>query len=192
MKIINENNIRQIVKESLLALLENSDKYNIFLNHFNHFVSQTISTANSELKKYGLTVEINEEYEFFDDDEWLACYERTSNYIEDDIIMIALNREKIYNAMLDLESSEDINEIEIQAIVTIMHEVGHGLVDWLRYQFDGEMTTSNLINDIIYCDEDEEEEICEEYGERWIAQYSGVYDSVLEKALKEYDTVDIK
>lgn len=94
MKIINENTIRKIVRSSLLPLFENSDKFTIFRNHFSKFVQQTLNMANKELQKYDLSVEINTEYDFYDDDEWLACYERTSGYIEEGIIMIALNEKK--------------------------------------------------------------------------------------------------
>jgi hypothetical protein len=64
-------------------------------------------------------------------------------------------------------------------------------VDWYRYQFEGEETTSELINDIVYCDEDEEEDLCEEFGESWAASYTGVYNSVIAKSLAEYENVDI-
>lgn len=190
MKIINENIIRKIVKSSLLSLFENSDKFNVFLNHFSKFVQQTLNMANKELKKYDLSVQINTEYDFYDD-EWLACYERTSEYIEEGIIMIALNEKKIYDCMVDLGTDEDLLEIELQAIITIMHEVGHGIVDWYRYQFEGEETTSELINNIVYCDEDEEEDLCEEFGESWASSYTGVYNSTIAKSLTEYDNVDI-
>ena len=131
------------------------------------------------------------EIEFFDDDDWLACYERSSGYIEDGIIMIALNEQKIYDCMVDLGTDEDLLEIELQAIITIMHEVGHGIVDWYRYKFEGEETTSELINDIVYCDEDEEEDLCEEFGESWASSYTGVYGSKIADSLTEYDNVDI-
>lgn len=191
MEIINENTIREIVRSSLLSLFENSDKFNVFRNHFSKFVQQTLNMANKELQKYDLSVEINTEYEFFDDDHWLACYERTSGYIEEGIIMIALNEKKIYDCMVDLGTDEDLLEIELQAIITIMHEVGHGIVDWYRYQFEGEETTSELINNIVYCDEDEEEDLCEEFGESWASSYTGVYNSTIAKSLTEYDNVDI-
>lgn len=191
MKIINENIIKEIVKISLLSLFENSDKFTIFRSHFSKFVQQTLNMANKELQKYDLSVEINTEYDFYDDDEWLACYERTSGYIEEGIIMIALNEKKIYDCMVDLGTNEDLLEIELQAIITIMHEVGHGIVDWYRYQFEGEETTSELINDIIYCDEDEEEDLCEEFGESWASSYTRVYGSKIADSLTEYDSVDI-
>ena len=141
MKIINENTIKEIIRNSLLSLFENSDKFNVFRNHFSKFVQQTLNIANKELQKYDLKVEINTEYEFFEDDYWLACYERSSGDIEYGIISIALNEEKIYNAMVDLGVDENLTEIEIQAIITIMHEVGHGIIDWYRYQFEGEEIT---------------------------------------------------
>lgn len=191
MKIINENIIKEIVKTSLLSLFENSDKFTIFRSHFSKFVQQTLNMANKELQKYDLSVEINTEYDFYDDDEWLACYERTSGYIEEGIIMIALNEKKIYDCMVDLGMDENLLEIELQAIITIMHEVGHGIIDWYRYQFEGEETTSELINDIVYCDEDEEEDLCEEFGESWASSYTGVYDSTIAKSLIEYDNVNI-
>lgn len=191
MKIINENIIKEIVKTSLLSLFENSDKFTIFRSHFSKFVQQTLNMANKELQKYDLSVEINTEYDFYDDDEWLACYERTSGYIEEGIIMIALNEKKIYDCMVDLGMDENLLEIELQAIITIMHEVGHGIIDWYRYQFEGEETTSELINDIVYCDEDKEEDLCEEFGESWASSYTGVYDSTIAKSLIEYDNVNI-
>ena len=140
MKIINENTIRKIVRSSLLSLFENSGKFNVFRNHFSKFVQQTLNMANKELQKYDLSVQINTEYDIFDDDEWLACYDMASGYIEEGVIMIALNEKKIYDCMVDLGADEDLLEIELQAIITIMHEVGHGIIDWYRYQFEGEET----------------------------------------------------
>lgn len=191
MKVINENTIKEIIRNSLLSLFENTDIFNVFRNHFSKFVQQTLNIANKELQKYDLKVEINTEYEFFEDDYWLACYERSSGDIEYGIISIALNEEKIYNAMVDLGVDKNLAEIELQAIITIMHEVGHGIVDWYRYQFEGEETTSELINNIVYCDEDEEEDLCEEFGESWASSYTGVYNSRIAKSLTEYDNIDI-
>ena len=94
MKIINENTIRKIVRSSLLSLFENSDKFTIFRNHFSKFVQQTLNMANKELQKYDLSVQINTEYDIFDDDEWLACYDMASGYIEEGVIMIALNEKR--------------------------------------------------------------------------------------------------
>lgn len=191
MKIINENTIKEIIRNSLLLLFENNDKFNVFRKHFSKFVQQTLNMANKKLQKYDLKVEIDTEYEFFEDDHWLACYERSSGNIEYGIITIALNEENIYNCMVDLGADEDLLEIELQAIITIMHEVGHGIVDWYRYKFEGEETTSKLINDIVYCDEDEEEDLCEEFGESWASSYTGVYNSRITKSLTEYNNIDI-
>lgn len=191
MKIINENTIKEIIRNSLLLLFENNDKFNVFRKHFSKFVQQTLNMANKKLQKYDLKVEIDTEYEFFEDDHWLACYERSSGNIEYGIITIALNEENIYNCMVDLGADEDLLEIKLQAIITIMHEVGHGIVDWYRYKFEGEETTSKLINDIVYCDEDEEEDLCEEFGESWASSYTGVYNSRITKSLTEYNNIDI-
>lgn len=191
MKTINENTIKQIVRETLISLFEHNDKLNVFKNHFLKFVNDIVERANKELSKYELSINIDEEYDFLGYEKWLACYERSLGYIEYGSIEIALNIQKIFEALQKLNASENIEEIEIQAIITIMHEVGHGLVDWLRYNFEGETTTSKLINYIVYCDDIEEEEICEEFGESWASKYTGVYDSMLKRALYDYEKVDI-
>lgn len=191
MKVINENTIKQIVRESLSLLFENNNKFNVFKNHFLKFVNDIVKRADKELEKYELGINIDTEYDFDEEDHWLACYERSLGYIEYGSIEIAINEQRIYEAMKQLGTAEDLEEIETQAVITIMHEVGHGLIDWLRYKFEGTETTSKLINYLVYCDEDEEEEICEEYGESWISGYAGVYDSVLKRALSDYENVDI-
>ena len=39
--------------------------------------------------------------------------------------------------------------------------------------------------------EDEEEDLCEEFGESWASSYTGVYGSKIADSLTEYDNVDI-
>ena len=52
MKVVDENTIKQIVRESLSLLFENNNKFNVLKNHFLKFVNSIVKRANKELEKY--------------------------------------------------------------------------------------------------------------------------------------------
>ena len=74
---------------------------------------------------------------------------------------------------------KDEYNIEAQARITTMHEVGHGLINWLSIKHP-----DILEKDFPEIDnEDVEEDVAEEYGLSFFSDATGVYNSRLGEAL---------
>ena len=123
-----------------------------------------VSTVTPNIK-----IQLNEDYQFTGRKaNWLGAYERRRiRLAETGIISIAVNDVKIFNELSKRDALNSFN-IEAQARITVGHEVGHGLVEWLRLNTKNKITTSG------------EEELVEEFGRSRFSEATGVYNSELE------------
>lgn len=159
-------------------------QFDIFKEQFNPFINKAMDYAKKKyLTKLGLEIEIIE-YEF-SNKPWLASYTGGSA-TDDSIIKIGINHQRIFKTMKRLDIYDDIFNIEAQARITIGHETGHGLIEYIRetifdYLSQYELTDDeiDLINKYYYMDEDDEEEIVEEFGESFFPPATRVRSSEL-------------
>lgn len=111
-------------------------------------------------------------YEFTgDESEWMGAYLRRKNLLKDGKVVFALNREKIYEKMKKLLLHRNMKNTAMQARILVFHEVGHGLLDYLKsagIQLQGD-----------------EEKIVTEFGRHSCQRNTMEFESVLEKAVLE-------
>ena len=145
-------------------------KYISWSKKFNKYVSEVINDLQNEfLNKIGLSIKIDQSYQFIGGkSRWLAAYQKSSRMIKNNIILISINYKRIYDEMRKRDIETDSFNIEAQARITISHEVGHGIMDYL--------VTNKIIKNISH---KKEEEIVEEFGEYMFQEATYVYDSKL-------------
>lgn len=161
------------------------DPFSIWEHKFMGYVDSAIKYADSIIGPLGLKVEINADYNFRGNGQrWLAAYQRRSGQIKNNIILIALNLGLFYKIMKQKGIADDDFNIEAQAKITIGHEVGHGLVDWLRFKTEGQKIPKNTpLGNVLSWSHSQEEEGVEEFGKSFFTNATGVYDSKLEQAV---------
>ena len=192
------NLISESVKEAINELIsqETNDKnFHIWKNNFNAYLKEEIQELQENyLDKLGLKIKINDNYNFNTRGKrkWLAAYERQSRQILDNVIAIAINYPLMYEEMKKRHIEEDEFNIEAQARITIGHEIGHGLVDYIKNLKVNDKTLNKLLNTKIIkqiTTTRQEETIAEEFGEQQFPMATRQYDSILDNALEELTTL---
>lgn len=165
--------------------------YSAFCQKFQEYIQGGLRWANNIVNPLGVKVEINADYNFRGNGKrWVAAYQRRSGQIQNNIILIAFNLPLMYSEMQKRGISEDDYNIEAQARITLGHEVGHGLVDWVRLKTHGmKFKEGSLLHKVQRLKGHEEEEWVEKFGESFFSEATGVYDSELETAVEQLVTI---
>ena len=135
---LTESDLHRIVKEYTRKILNescaNDANFEKWKSVFNVYLSEMIDELQTNyLNQLGLTIMINPNYIFNGwKSRWLAVYERSSQQILNGIISIAINYPHLYSEMRKRHIDKDKFNIEAQAKITIGHEIGHGLVDYIK------------------------------------------------------------
>ena len=150
MKMTEEKRISNIISECIHRYLRNKlhnkllyeakkantndAEYEKWKSVFNVYLSEMIDELQTDyLNRLGLSIKINPNYIFNGrKSRWLAVYERSSQQILNGIISIAINYPHLYSEMRKRHIDKDKFNIEAQAKITIGHEIGHGLVDYIK------------------------------------------------------------
>ena len=198
---LTESDLRRIVKESVNKLLEedsygpidkantNDANFEKWKSAFNVYLSEMIDELQADyLNQLGLSIRINPNYIFNGwKSRWLAVYERRSQQILNGIISIAINYPCLYSEMCKRHIDKDKFNIEAQAKITVGHEIGHGLVDYIKRMNlkPSELKELPNLTTIIKCDAKEEETLVEEFGQYQFPEATSMWNSVLDNALEE-------
>lgn len=166
-------NKRVLITESQKKKVE---AFQTFKGLFDLYLQEAINEAGEFLTPYGLTIVIDPNYNF-GKKPWLAVYERRGRMILKNKVVIGVNYPLFWNEMRKRGIDDNDEEIRAQAIVTVMHEVGHGLIDWLRFFHEDVLKKYPQLRN-------NEEEIVEEFGESFIPDLSNVWDSHLRSVLE--------
>ena len=118
------------------------------------------------LNKMGLKVRIDIDYNF-GGKHWLAAYEGSSDDLSRGVITIAVNYSHLDEEMRKRGIDNDDFNIEAQAKITVGHEIGHGIVDYLVNYYDGE------------------NEAIEEFGESMFPEATGRWSSYLGRIINK-------
>lgn len=127
------NSINKILNEDKQP--KEADKnFDKWKNIFDSYLMEMISELQTDyLNRLGLFVKISPNYIFNGGKcKWLASYERRSHQILNGIISIGINYSLLYSEMCKRHIDKDRFNIEAQARITIGHEIGHGLVDYIK------------------------------------------------------------
>ena len=199
-------NLQTIISESVdkaiksLLLRETSvdnvnSSFDEWKSIFDKYLKQEIDELQENyLTKLNLKIHISPNYEFKGRKaRWLAVYQKsTREVITSRTIPIAVNYALMYKEMKKRGIEKDDFNIEAQARITIGHEIGHGLVDYIKTtcrNTNNNKTTPNL-NKIINSNPRQEEEMVEEFGETQFPQATYTYGSTLEEGLEELTTIN--
>ena len=160
---------------------------------FDGYLLEMVTELQTDyLNNLNLTININSNYIFNGSkSRWLAAYERRSRQIDNGIVSIAINYPLLYSKMCQRHIDKDRFNIEAQARITIGHEIGHGLVDYIKLLDIEPSMLSEMPNvEIIkYCGERKEERLVEEFGECQFPEATGCWSSVLCNALEELNII---
>lgn len=163
---------------------EDADKgFEEWKRTFNGYLNEMVNELQTEyLDNLNLKIRINPNYDFYGGrSKWWAAYEHRSGLIRQGIISIAVNYPLLYRKMCEKSIDKDEFNIEAQARITIGHEVGHGLVDYIRMK----NPTTGMAKKVANCNGKKEEKVVEQFGEYLFPEATGVYNSVLNNALAE-------
>ena len=199
-KIVNQR-LQNIIKESLHSHLEkqrlnetNQSKtsetgFDKWKRLFDSYLKEMVDELQrGYLNRLGLTVKINPNYIFNGGkSRWLASYERKSRQILNGVISIGVNYPLLYSEMCKRNIDKDKFNIKAQARITIGHEIGHGLVDFIKnfkldQSFLSQMPNVTIIRK---CGMRKEENLVEEFGEYQFPEATNCWSSILCNALEE-------
>ena len=166
-------------------LAEKTDRYNVFAADFVGYVEAMIQELQDEhLSKLGLKVVVDKDYNF-GNNKWFAAYQHANGSIGNGIIKIALNLPYIYGVMKGKGVEKDSFNLEAQARITVGHEIGHGIVDYLLNVYDGGCESADDIVRDYYDGELNEEALVEEFGDSMFPEATGVWGSTLSSVLSD-------
>ena len=185
-KIVNESVNMFLLHEAKMSK-EDALRFDEWKGVFDCYLSDMIDELQSEyLNRLGLSISINQNYNF-GRRRWFACYEASLQQITNGVISIAINYPRLYSEMRKRGIDDDDYNIEAQARITVGHEIGHGLVDYIKHlDLDGSVLKDlpNL-RIIKRCGSSKEETLVEEFGNYQFSDATYVYDSVLADAFEE-------
>ena len=138
------------------------------------------------LNQLGLQIRINPDYNFNGGKaRWLAVYQKSLGKIKQGIIPIAINYPFFYSKMCKMKTDRDKFNIKAQARITIGHEIGHGLVDYIKGLNIPVLSGFPNLKMIQRCGSQKEERLVEEFGEYQFVEATGTWDSSLVDGLEE-------
>lgn len=183
---ITESRLGSIIRKTINEVLSSKeDTFNNWKSIFDNYLNEIISECTDiYLDKMGLKVRIDIDYNF-GGKHWLAAYEGSSDDLSRGVITIAVNYSRLYEEMRKRGIDNDDFNIEAQAKITVGHEIGHGIVDYLVNYYDGENEAiEEFVHD--YNDGDfDEEEIAEEFGESMFPEATGRWSSYLGRIINK-------
>lgn len=152
--------------------------FSLWKKTFDKSVLETISLLKKEyLDTIGLQISEDKTYKFIGPEKlWYASYLREQNLIHKNIIRFALNRKLIFKQLFILGKADNIQITKMQAIILTAHEIGHGIIDWLRLK-NIKLPFEPLSK--------EEEFIADEFGKSFAPSYTKISHSFLKDIISE-------
>ena len=154
-------NIHNILLESIKVVL--SESYEKYAD----LVEKVIGEANEYLSDYGLSVFYQKNYDFSFGmaKNFLAVYKKGSVRRNNGRMSVSINFENLLDGM----DRNNVKDVERQIRVSIFHEVGHGIVEWIKSlrrkdtQGGFRLFRGDIVNDFRAILRDEEN-VVEEFG----------------------------
>ena len=177
-----ESDIQEMVDRCLERILSESEVTDQLDANFEEEVIDECKQINEYLKQFGLKAKFNKKYDFsgyYSDA--VAIYQYRS-VKKDGCMRISVN----INALRKWAEEDDFvtyEDLRDQIKVSLWHEVGHGLIEWIKQQrrIDTQQGTRIFTGEKLKALKKlfsyDEEDLCEEFGER-MAFYSGYSDLV--------------
>lgn len=178
-----EDDIRKMVYESVKMIAE-SEVSDMVEQNFDDEVSQICQSINEYLSQFGIKAKFNKRYDFsgyYAD--CVAVYQNRS-VRRDGCMRFSVNKAAIMSWLEDEDDFITYDDVIDQIRVSLWHECGHGLIDWIKQQrrLDTQRGTGifkgKKLKAVRWLLGFDEEDLCEEFGER-MAFNSG-YSDLLE------------
>lgn len=121
-------NIDRIVNKIVYGIINENDNMNSFSN-FKNIIESELLKVNEFLSPYSLKCVFNYKYDFSSPHyrDFLAIYQRLS--ANRGTIRIGINLPKLNESMEEY----GLTDINLQIRISIWHEVGHGIMDYIRF-----------------------------------------------------------
>lgn len=175
---LTENDLKYIIKETIDSLVNDTDDYKDFVNNI-------LNNINQYLSNFGLSCSINTKYDF-------------SGYYKDCVAVYqyrsVMNNGKMRIALnIPLMMSHELDDYEMkeQIEISMWHEVGHGIVQWIKSirrkdtQAKTGLFKGKILKDLRYI-LNNEEDVVEEFGEHFSGYHSY---STLNDFITEYEQI---
>lgn len=98
-------------------------------NPYIDLINQTVDACNEYLSDYGFPISVSLVRDYTFDDGLVGIY-RPGSVRRDGKMRIGVNTDSIYSFADKTSEAERV--INQQIRITIWHEVGHGIIDWLK------------------------------------------------------------
>lgn len=160
---LDDNERDFIVSEVIKRLNENDNT-----DEYKKIVNKTLIEINEYLANFGLSCTVNSKYDFSGYYEDCVAVYQYRSVLNNGKMRIAINLPLI----LSHETSDDFTFFEIrdQIEISMWHEVGHGLIQWIKSlrrkdtQLKTKLFKGKIVKDLRYM-LNNEEDITEEFGE---------------------------
>lgn len=177
---LTESELYNIIREVASKVV--NDDYSMFYNKFMEYANSLVEQLQNEyLNSFNLKVVFDENYSF-KGKKWVAAYERSKGLISQGVILIALNVPYLYKRMKKMGIKKDDWDFNVlvQARITIGHEIGHGIIDYLIENVNEDNEAwSDFYVDFCNGEYGDEEDLVEEFGKSLFSEATGVYTSDL-------------
>ena len=112
--------------------------YEQFNALWDNILPSELKRLNAYLDKYGFEVELLDEYydedsEIYADSVGIFCRDIQDNA---SVFPIYINKNEIYKILSEDNLEMDASEIKYAIEGTLWHEAGHGIIDYLAYEYD--------------------------------------------------------
>ena len=149
-----------------------------YTNEYLPFAKEMANDMVEQMKEFvsplGLVINVLNDYDF-SHKKWLAIYAKSMGGIKENRIDIAINFEAIYRGLKKLGAETKKSEIDAQVGISVAHEVGHGIIDYLRSHKD--KYNSDIAKSLIKLSKKDEEIEAERFGEYQFRIMTEVYES---------------
>lgn len=175
------NKIKKVIKEAIENFINEE-----FTDELLGVIDGYLNDVNEYVQPFGLSVVFNKNYAFRGySEEFLAVYQVGS--VSSGKIKLGINLPYLKTCMI--ENGVPLNELEEQLNISIWHEVGHGLVEFIKRlrrratQNGCDLFTKEMKKDFKYITSNEEE-VVEEFG---AMQEGYSYYSDLDDFISDYE-----
>jgi hypothetical protein len=154
---LDDNEQDYIVSEVIKRLNETTDN-----TDYQQFINNVLAEINEYLADFGLSCSLNPKYDFSGYYKNCVAIYQYRSVMNNGKMRVAIN--------LPLIMSQDDIDIEEQIRISLWHEVGHGIVQWIKSlrRKDTQMKTGifkgQIVKDLRYIINNEED-VVEEFGE---------------------------
>ncbi len=153
---------------------------------FEKSLTHSISEISEKyLKPLGLEAVFIEHKFSGNESEFFGIYIRGLNLLKDGKIAFSINCEKLFSRMRQLGLHRNRRNTFLQVHILTYHEIGHGLIDFIRNMKFTEDEMKSLPHTKTLLSEKDDEKLAHDFGRSSEKQKTFEFNSLLEKSIDE-------